>query len=427
MRAKVLLFVSVCVMILFVFTSDLVAELKLYDDFSGSEVDEILWETDCMSPPLYQSGGYLKADGPPYLTNGCIFSEVLFYGDFQVILDWDFVFTPPTSSPWNEYYQAGLNVEDALNSDLNQFYITRCIMPTFEEPEVINYLDCVAPCIRKDGVNLITSVQYVTATSGRFKIVRSGATMKAYYYIGDGWVLSASISDFFTGPAMLHLSAQMGDAGSLHVAYDRIVVEGIVCVPDVLDMTENEAEIALKGSGLVKGTVNHENSPTVPVDHVMGQNPVDGTLLDFLSAVDIVISDGPGSIILLPDLIGEFGRLRFRSPLTSGDRVRTQIYVTNIGLIPTLSKQLIDIELCLRPCNAVNDDDDIDITTLGNISVSKLKPGKSKKINVRLSLPVDSDGSEYRLVAKIDSSEDVLELVETNNEALSECFEIVVE
>ena len=51
----------------------------------------------------------------------------------------------------------------------------------------------------------------------------------------------------------------------------------------------------------------------------------------------------------------------------------------------------------------------------------------SKKFNVRLILPIVPEGGEYRLVAKIDSSGYVVELDETNNEALSECFEIVVE
>jgi len=34
------------------------------------------------------------------------------------------------------------------------------------------------------------------------------------------------------------------------------------------------------------------------------------------------------------------------------------------------------------------------------------------------------DAGEYKFIAKIDSSEDVAELDETNNEALSECFVI---
>jgi subtilase family serine protease len=42
-----------------------------------------------------------------------------------------------------------------------------------------------------------------------------------------------------------------------------------------------------------------------------------------------------------------------------------------------------------------------------------------------LNLPEVPEGGEYQLVARIDSSEDVAELDETNNEALSECFEII--
>jgi hypothetical protein len=128
--------------------------------------------------------------------------------------------------------------------------------------------------------------------------------------------------------------------------------------------------------------------------------------------------------ISLPDLQGEFRRLRFRSPLSSGDRVRTQINVTNIGNTATAFKQVIDIEILLRPCDV---GDDIYITTMYDKSVSNLASGRSKKYNVSLNLPEVPEGGEYQLVARIDSSDDMVELNETNNEALSECFAVIVE
>jgi hypothetical protein len=63
MRVKIILFVSICSMISFVFTSDLGAEV--YDDFNGSEINPDLWYTDNnASGLLYQSGGFLIAESP---------------------------------------------------------------------------------------------------------------------------------------------------------------------------------------------------------------------------------------------------------------------------------------------------------------------------------------------------------------------------
>jgi len=128
--------------------------------------------------------------------------------------------------------------------------------------------------------------------------------------------------------------------------------------------------------------------------------------------------------ISLPDLRGEFGQLRLRGPLTSGDRIRTHLLITNIGGMPTAFKQVIDIYISLRPCDATDEDQDVYMTTLEDVKVSKLAPGNSKRVGFSLNLPILSEGGEYKFAAKIDSSGDVTEYDETNNEVVSDCFVI---
>jgi len=142
---------------------------------------------------------------------------------------------------------------------------------------------------------------------------------------------------------------------------------------------------------------------------------------------DWIEIDGMGSV-QGPDLVGEFGQVKLRAPVNPGDTIRTQIIVSNIGEVATAFKQVIDIEVCLRPCDAIDDTQDICVMTLTNRSVSNLRPGRSKKFNARVTLPADLEGGEYRLVAKVDSLNSVVELNEDNNTAVTtECFEIMGE
>lgn len=126
-----------------------------------------------------------------------------------------------------------------------------------------------------------------------------------------------------------------------------------------------------------------------------------------------------------PDLVGEFGWIRFRDPVTPGDRIRAQIIVTNFGSAATAFKQVIDIEIFLRPCDAIDESEDILVMTLTDQSVSNLRPGRSKKFNAKLNVPV-LDYGDYKLVAQIDSEDTVEELDENNNMTVSNtCFELV--
>lgn len=230
-----------------------------------------------------------------------------------------------------------------------------------------------------------------------------------------------------------HVSSQSPDSGTTVMCGSAVdLVISAASVPDVLGMTEADAEIALNIAGLVKGVVTHDYSDTVDAGLVMDQNPNAETSVVCGSAVDLVISDGPsggggGEMPLLPDLEGEFGRVKLPAPVTPGDTIRAKIIVTNNGFIAIARKQVIDIEFCLRPCDVIGGAEDICVMTLTNLSVSNLRPGKSRKFNARIIVPADIIGGEYRLRAKVDSSNHVIEWIEVNNTAISECFEVVGE
>jgi hypothetical protein len=114
-----------------------------------------------------------------------------------------------------------------------------------------------------------------------------------------------------------------------------------------------------------------------------------------------------------------------RGPVDPGDTIRAGIVVTNIGSVAAARGQVIDIEVCVRPCGASDDSQDVLMMTLTDKSVSRLRTGRSKKFGAKATLPAGLDAGEYRLVAKVDSSSDVDESDESNNSAVSVCFEIV--
>ncbi|MEM7251784.1 MAG: PASTA domain-containing protein, partial [Pseudomonadota bacterium] len=76
-----------------------------------------------------------------------------------------------------------------------------------------------------------------------------------------------------------------------------------VTVPDVVGETQADAATAITGVGLVVGAVTTANDASVPAGSVISQNPTGGTSVDEGSAVDLVISLGPGQVAV-PDVIG---------------------------------------------------------------------------------------------------------------------------
>ena len=86
-------------------------------------------------------------------------------------------------------------------------------------------------------------------------------------------------------------------------------------VPDVVGLTQGNAQSAITTAGLTVGTVTTANSATVPAGRVMNQNPAAGTNVAPGSAVALVVSLGAR----VPDVVG----------LTQGN---AQTVITTAGL-----------------------------------------------------------------------------------------------
>jgi len=76
-----------------------------------------------------------------------------------------------------------------------------------------------------------------------------------------------------------------------------------VLVPDVVGMTQSDAETAILTANLVVGMVTTANSPTVPAGNVISQNPTGGTSVAEGSSVSLVISLGP-VMVTVPNVAG---------------------------------------------------------------------------------------------------------------------------
>jgi beta-lactam-binding protein with PASTA domain len=73
-----------------------------------------------------------------------------------------------------------------------------------------------------------------------------------------------------------------------------------VTVPNVLGMTENDAQTTLLNAGLIVGTVTRQHSPTIPAGNVISQSAAAETSMPPGSAIDLVVSSGP----TVPNVVG---------------------------------------------------------------------------------------------------------------------------
>jgi RHS repeat-associated protein len=77
----------------------------------------------------------------------------------------------------------------------------------------------------------------------------------------------------------------------------------MVSVPNVAGMTQAAAQSAITAIGLTVGAVTQDHSLIVPAGSVMSQSPVGGASVPQGSAVDIVVSTGPG-MVSVPHVLG---------------------------------------------------------------------------------------------------------------------------
>jgi beta-lactam-binding protein with PASTA domain len=82
-------------------------------------------------------------------------------------------------------------------------------------------------------------------------------------------------------------------AGGSEVAITVSMAKGLVTVPDIRNLSRNDALQLIVSEGLTVGTETSDFSPTVPAGSVISQNPSAGIAVAPLTPVDYVISDGP--------------------------------------------------------------------------------------------------------------------------------------
>ena len=76
-----------------------------------------------------------------------------------------------------------------------------------------------------------------------------------------------------------------------------------VDVPDLVGMTQTEAEAALRAVGLRVGTITNKNDKETPAGQVISQDPAPGSTVARERTVDIVVSGGARTV-RVPDLTG---------------------------------------------------------------------------------------------------------------------------
>ena len=107
-----------------------------------------------------------------------------------------------------------------------------------------------------------------------------------------------------TRPNLKTLAALLGFcalAGFLSPAHTYAAGPNTV-VPDVVGMTQVDANTAIGDANLVVGTITYQYSNTVAAGLVISQTPIGGTVVTEGTSVDIVVSLGKSAVV--PDVVG---------------------------------------------------------------------------------------------------------------------------
>jgi beta-lactam-binding protein with PASTA domain len=116
----------------------------------------------------------------------------------------------------------------------------------------------------------------------------AGVYLQSVQLATDGWknyVVGGEEENEITGDALRGIA---------------VVISQPAAVPDVTDMTQGDANLAIAAAGLTVGTLSYEYSDTVALDLILGQNPSSGRMVPVISSVDLVVSSGQP---IVPDVV----------------------------------------------------------------------------------------------------------------------------
>lgn len=86
-------------------------------------------------------------------------------------------------------------------------------------------------------------------------------------------------------------------------SYTIAVTLTTATVPDLVGLTQAEAEAAIIAADLIVGTITGVNSGTVPAGEVISQSLTAGDSATGGSVVDMVVSRGPAPVTV-PNVVG---------------------------------------------------------------------------------------------------------------------------
>ncbi|WNM57295.1 PASTA domain-containing protein [Candidatus Nitrospira allomarina] len=173
------------------------------------------------------------------------------------------------------------------------------------------------------AVNLVVSLgAAVPNVEGLTQAAAQTAITSAGLKVGTVTTVNSAIVDI---GAVISQTPSAGDNVAPGSAVDLIVSLG-AAVPNVVGLSQNNAQKTLAAAGLTVGIVTTTISATVPIGDVIGQKPGAGTNVAPGSSVALVISSGPPVF-----LMGVQNDPRTGPLVNSLYRLRTDGVVTKIG------------------------------------------------------------------------------------------------
>ncbi|HUW19525.1 MAG TPA: PASTA domain-containing protein, partial [Sedimentisphaerales bacterium] len=145
------------------------------------------------------------------------------------------------------------------------------------------------------SVDLVISLGHAPVTVPSVPNMTESQAQAALNAVGlNKGSVTTSYSDTVPADLVISSNPSAGTSVAYGSSVDLVISLGHapVTVPDVLNMTESQAEAALNAVGLNKGAVTTSYSDTVPADLVISSNPSAGASVAYGSSVDLVISLG---------------------------------------------------------------------------------------------------------------------------------------
>jgi hypothetical protein len=102
--------------------------------------------------------------------------------------------------------------------------------------------------------------------------------------------------------------------GTVWFSYEDVGQPVTVEVPDVAGLLQTDAESEILAAGLKVGTITEQNSYTVPKGLIISQNPTAGSAVPEGTAVNLVVSLGPGTVSVITVFVDQDSWLKEAAP-----------------------------------------------------------------------------------------------------------------